>query len=111
MLDPEFEIDATDRDRLVITINSEGWGVLQKIMEAECSKFNLALLNVRPGNSAEILERHSLAKAAAQFVAAIAVRLNAEREIYLHGQRDVNQILPDMTEDALNMGYHVGEEE
>jgi hypothetical protein len=108
VIDPELQLDNTDRNHLIALLESQGWPILKNIMEAECNKFNVALLNCAPGKTEEVLARHALAKAAAQVVTAIIARLNSELEIYRHaGDSD---IAPDITEDVLDLGEDVMEE-
>jgi hypothetical protein len=102
MIDPEMQLDTVKRSNLIALLTSQGWPILKEIMEAECNKFNVALLNCPPGKTEEVLARHALAKAAAQVVTAIITRLNAEMEIY-HHQGDDN-LLPDMTEGVIDIG-------
>lgn len=108
MITTSEQLDAVQRGQLVALMTSEGWKILQAIFEAECEKFKLALLNVKPGNTAEIVERHALAKAAAQFVTAVINRLNAEMEIY-HSAGRIDEPA-DITSGVLDIGDYSGEE-
>ena len=104
----ERELDAVERGLLVTLLKSEGWKVLQNIMEIECEKYKVQLLNVLPGNNEEILARHALAKASAQFLTGVIARLNAEIETYYNASRIGDKPL-DITAGLLDMDDNLGE--
>lgn len=96
-------LNDSDRAQLMNTISSQGWKIIHQIMELEAEKFQVALLNVKPGNKEEREDKWFLAKAAAQVVAGILQRLQVEMELY---RADIsnNIVIPDITEEVLDYG-------
>lgn len=103
MIDPDFEITDIERAHLATLTTTDGFKVLQKILEAEVSRFNLALLNTRATNQAEVLSAHNLAQAAAQFYQGVVDRLNKEKLLYEHMPRK-NDKPVDATEGLIDLG-------
>ncbi len=105
-----LELSDVERGQVISTITSQGWKIIQeKIIEAEAEKFITALLNVKPGNKEEVLERFALAKAAAQLASGIVQRLNVEMELYRVSEK--GNVIPDITEDVLDLGDSVDNQE
>src|ERR1035437_2672283 len=102
MIDPEFELTAQERAYIAYLVKTDGFQIFQKICESEVEKFKVALINVKPGNTEELVERHSIAQAAAQFYVALISRLNNEIEIYSHVPRENDEPMPDNTEALLD---------
>lgn len=102
MIDAEFELTAQERAHIAYLVKTDGFQVFQRICESEIEKFKIALINVKPGNTEELVERHSVAQAAAQFYIALVNRLNSEIEIYSHAPRENDAPMADITEDLIN---------
>ena len=89
MVDPETQLDHVERGQLVQLILSPGWNILlHKIMEPECEKFKVALINVKAGDTSALIESHAIAKSAAQFLVGIVGRLNNEYAVYLNSNKN-----------------------
>jgi hypothetical protein len=98
LIDPELELTVTERAHLAYLVKTDGFQIFQKICESEVEKFKVAMINVKPGNTQELVERHSIAQAAAQFYVALVSRLNNEIEIYSRAPREGDGPMPDVTE-------------
>jgi len=68
------------RQRMVVAgyIHTEGFVILQRIMEDELRLLNQKLINTEVSSSVEVLANHSLAKAAGMFYAGILQRIKEE---------------------------------
>lgn len=111
MIDPEIQLDHTERAHLMALVTAPGWEILlHKIMEPEAEKFKVAHFNSKTGDTGAIMESYHIAKAAAQFLVAIVNRLNYEHGMYLSaGKKEGTIDNPlDITKDSLYLG---GEEE
>lgn len=77
-MQPELALTHGDRAFLTATAATDGYKVIHRIMRTEVDKFILALVNADPSQPEQVLTRHLLAKAAAQFYAASTERINEE---------------------------------
>lgn len=73
----EVNFELSDRDRQILSghIRSEGFDILQRLMEQEIRLLNVKLLNTDTSNRDEIVANHAVAKGAAMFYAGIMQRL------------------------------------
>ena len=73
----EVNFDLSDRDRQILSghVRTEGFDILQRLMEQEIRLLNVKLLNTETSNPAEILANHAVAKGAAMFYAGIMQRI------------------------------------
>ena len=102
MIDPETRLDDIERAHLMQVVNTEGFNVFNRLCEYECEKFKVKLLNIDSAKADEIVAAHALAKAAAQFYAAIMNRVNAEIETYTKTPKFTDKPV-DVTEGLLNI--------
>ena len=102
MVDPEMKLDGRQQAQLAAMVGTEGFRILMDIMEAECEKFTVSLINADASKHDEVIARHYLAKSAAQFYAAVVSRINNEVEVYAHAPKIGDRPI-DMTEGLLDM--------
>jgi hypothetical protein len=74
-LEVNFELSERDRQLLSGHIRTEGFDILQRLMEQEIRLLNVKLLNTNTANPPEILANHAVAKGAAMFYAGIMQRI------------------------------------
>lgn len=96
MVGPDYKISEAERTHLVGLSTQPGFQVLLNICEATVEQFKVDMINADCTNTAEVLSKHNLAKAAAMFWARVANRVNTEQQIYL-GQKQSAEIQPDVT--------------
>jgi hypothetical protein len=100
---PEIRLEPNERAQLVLTANTEGYATLHRIFRSEVDKFWLDLVNVKAGADAEVIAKHKLAKAAAQFYEGATQRVNEEVIQYTAAMRAVDAPRDD-TEGVLDIG-------
>jgi hypothetical protein len=108
MIDPETQLSHVQRSHLQVLITSEGWRILQTLMEAECAKFDVALKNCKAGDVNAIVEHHAMSKAASAFVVGIINRINDELALY-RSESSGQEVLDDPTEQNLDLGDYTEE--
>lgn len=74
-LEVNFELSDRDRQLLSGHVRTEGFDILQRLMEQEIRLLNVKLLNTNTSNTQEILSNHAVAKGAAMFYAGIMQRI------------------------------------
>lgn len=77
-LDLTFKVDDRERAVLVGYSQSEGFHLLQKLMEEEIRELNVKLINTDGADEASIIANHRIAKGAAQFYIGFINRLKSE---------------------------------
>lgn len=102
MIDPEMQLSHSDRSHLHVLVTSEGWRILQRIMEVQVEKFKVDLINVKAGDTAALIEQHAITKSAAQFVVGLVNRLNDELALY-HSEMSSKKPV-DITENLIDLG-------
>lgn len=101
--DPETELSHLQRAHLSALVSTDGFKVLKDIMELECEKFKVCLINADPSNASAVLAAHNLAKSAAQFYVAVMNRINAEVEAYRLAPR-ASDAPEDITDGRIDFG-------
>lgn len=73
----ELSFELSDRDRQVLSahVRSEGFDILQRLMEQEIRLLNIKLLNTSTANAPEIVANHAVAKGAGMFYAGVMQRI------------------------------------
>ncbi len=73
----ELSFELSDRDRQVLSshVRSEGFDILQRLMEQEIRLLNIKLLNTSTANTQEIVANHAVAKGAGMFYAGVMQRI------------------------------------
>jgi hypothetical protein len=84
VVDPDQELKHDERAHLVQVMSTPGWPILQKLMEQEVERSRIALISVKPGDTAALIETHAIAKAAHQFCLNLFERLNYEHMLYVN---------------------------
>lgn len=79
-IEADYELDGIERAHLASWITEASFQIAKKLMEDEVKKFNLSLINASDPN--DIVQKHNLAKAAAQFYQGFINRLNQEVLMY-----------------------------
>lgn len=79
-IDAECELTGIERAYLAAWINEESFKIAQKLMEDQVKRFNIDLVNAT--KSEDIIAKHNIAKAAAQFYQGFINRLNQEILFY-----------------------------
>lgn len=74
-LEVNFELSERDRQVLSGHVRSEGFDILQRLMEQEIRLLNVKLLNTETANPQEILSNHAVAKGAGMFYAGVMQRI------------------------------------
>ncbi len=77
-LEPESVMD--NRQRMIIAnyVHTEGFVILQRIMEDEIKRLNRKLVNTDHSNTDEVLSNHALVKAAGMFYEGVLQRIKGE---------------------------------
>jgi hypothetical protein len=109
MVDPELQLSHVQRSHLQVLVTSEGWRILQNMMEAEVERFKVALINVKAGDTAALVENHAMTKAAAMFTVGLINRINDELALY-RSESSSQKVLDDPTEQNLDLGDYTIEE-
>lgn len=103
VFEPEIELEHDQRGQLAQTTATEGFRVLQRIMRSTVDSFLLDLINANAANQSEVLSRHNLAKAAAQFYQRVTNTVNEEVRLYVAAPRATDTPV-DLTEHTLDLG-------
>lgn len=74
-LECEFQIEDRDRAVLCAAVKQEWFDCLQRLMESEIRRLNIALINTQSNDTAGILANHAVAKGAGMFYAGFMQRL------------------------------------
>lgn len=98
-LDPDMQLEDSERADIVSILETPGWFAVRKLMEIEIRKFDLALKNADPADQKDVLAKHVLSKAASMFYAQIINRLNTEQDQFFSAAPP-DTVLPSVT-DAL----------
>ena len=77
-----MELTAAERVELISTVGTEGFRVIQKIMEAECERFNVLVRNADTANEKDCIAKLNLAKAACMFWTQVVARINQEIAVF-----------------------------
>lgn len=91
-IDAEFEINNQERAVLISFCKQEGWDLMQKIMESEIRRYNVALINTPEENEAEVLAKHKLTKGLASWYTAVMTRIAREAQIQNYNDSGVGTI-------------------
>jgi hypothetical protein len=77
-MEPLFQLD--HRQRMVVTgyVHTEGFIILQRLMEDSLKLLNQKLINTPVSNQAEVLANHCLVSAAGLFYATLIQRIKEE---------------------------------
>jgi hypothetical protein len=78
MVDPDFELTNVERSELVMTFNSRGWRVVDKIILAVVEQFRVDLDNADQANPKEVMGKHALSKAASIVATKLLTRVQSE---------------------------------
>ena len=100
-IDANHELSGIERAHLSVLVTTDGFKIMQKLMEDEVKKFNLLLINA--SNTDDIIAKHNLAKAAAQFYQGVIDRVNQEVLVYHKAPKSTDKPL-DMTSGLLDLG-------
>jgi hypothetical protein len=73
---PELRLNDVERNELATVVAMGGFRVLQKIMRSAVDKFIMATINAN--DDREVLNKHKLAKSAAQFYTQVVSDVNEE---------------------------------
>lgn len=101
--EPELEIDEGEAGTLVSFMGHPGFLVWQKVRKAEFQKFFTKLMNTDTEDKEAVLERHRIAKLAAQLYQGETNTLNEIRLQYTSAPRDRDRPV-DETEGVLDIG-------
>jgi len=77
-IDPELQLNQSERASLVAYLRTEGFAALQKLCVLQIAEFDLALKNTDPSEEKKVLAAHVISKAASQFYAGLINRINEE---------------------------------
>lgn len=100
---PELSIEPNEQAALVLTVASEGYRVIHKLIKHRVDTFILALINVSSTEEKAVLEAHRVAKVAARMYDGITEEINFICQDYSSG-RKVDTIQPDSTEGVIDFG-------
>lgn len=103
MIDPDFTLTYGERAQLSAITPQPGFGVLLHLMQSEADKFITSLINADPASPEDVLTKHLLAKAAAQFFQGITNRVNEEVALYTNAPK-ANDKPVDITAGVLDLG-------
>lgn len=103
-MNPDVELGRAEQAQLVQTYHSEGYRIMHRIMRAEVDKFIVAMVNANPADREEVLARHQMAKAAAQFFEGVTRKINEEVTQYTAAPTPGDKPI-DVTEGILDLGY------
>jgi hypothetical protein len=98
---PVLELNEVDIADLATVVAMNGMKVLQKIMRHECDVFIVDIINAT--NDVDVLAKHKLAKAAAQYYTQVVNRINEAMILYRHAPKDTDKPL-DSTEGIFDIG-------
>lgn len=101
----DYQLTELEQATLAALLPTEGFRILQKIMESEVFRFNTSLLNAKEPK--DVLRYHNLASAAAKFYQGVIDRLNREAEIYLSVSKSDEPIDPDYSVLEMDTEEHV----
>lgn len=100
---PELIIEPNEQAALVLTVASEGYRVIHKLIKHKVDTFILALINVSSTEEKAVLEAHRVAKVAARMYDGITEEINYICQDYSAG-RKTDSIQPDLTEGVVDLG-------
>jgi hypothetical protein len=88
-IEADNELTGIERAHLAQWLTEDSFKIVQKLMEDEVKKFSLNLLNA--SNTEDIIARHNLAKAAAQFYQGFINRISQEVLVYTQSPRSTDK--------------------
>lgn len=82
--DVDIVLDDRARGTLAAYIQSEGWDVMQALLEDAVRSFNRLLLNTDPANKEESSTRHLMAHVAGRLYVDLMTRLKEETNLHMY---------------------------
>lgn len=103
---PQVSLSHEQRGQVAHTIASPGFIYINQIMRAEVDKFVIDLINVPEDDSAMVVAKHRISKAAAQFYQLVISRLNSEAGQFVRESSGSSAPITDPTEGLIDLGEH-----
>jgi hypothetical protein len=100
-IDADNELTGIERAQLATWLTDASFGIVQRLMEDQVKRFNLDLVNAV--KTEDIIQKHNLAKAAAQFYQGFINRINQEVLVYRQTPKSTDKPV-DMTAELLDLG-------